>query len=98
VLSRDGSKTLATDTLDVLDVRRLSTKELRAERDRLAQLRAECPPNRSRELRLAAQRAADAEQARQQDLKEEKAAPASSSLRCKVGCCAGGTSRRPGTG
>jgi hypothetical protein len=66
VLTRDGSKTLASDTPDVVDVRRLSTRELRAERDRLAELRAECPPDRSRELRLAAQRAAEAEQARQQ--------------------------------
>jgi AAA domain len=74
VLSRDGSKTLATDTPDVPDVRRWSTRELRAERDRLAQLRAECPPDRSRELRLAAQRAADAEQARQQARREQKAA------------------------
>jgi conjugative relaxase-like TrwC/TraI family protein len=57
VLTRDGSKTLATDTPDAPDVRRLSTRELRAERDRLAELRAECPPDRSRELRLAAQRA-----------------------------------------
>jgi conjugative relaxase-like TrwC/TraI family protein len=74
VLSRDGSKTLATDTPDVPDVRRLSTRELRAERDRLAQLRAECPPDRSRELHLAAQRAADAEQARQQARTEQEAA------------------------
>jgi conjugative relaxase-like TrwC/TraI family protein len=66
VLSRDGSKTLATDTPDVPDVRRLSTAELRTERDRLAALRAECPPDRSRELRLATQRAREAEQARQQ--------------------------------
>jgi hypothetical protein len=65
VLSRDRSKTLATDTLDVVDVRRLSTRELRAERDRLAQLRAACPPDRSRELQLATRRAAEAEQARQ---------------------------------
>jgi hypothetical protein len=50
VLTRDGSKTHATDVPDVVDVRRLSTRELRAERDRLAQLRAECPPDRSREL------------------------------------------------
>jgi conjugative relaxase-like TrwC/TraI family protein len=74
VLRRDGSKTLASDTPDVVDVRRLSTAELRAERDRLAQLRAACPPDRSQELHLAAQRAAAAEQARQQALKEEKAA------------------------
>jgi hypothetical protein len=66
VLTRDGAKTLASDTSDLLEVRRLSTRALRAERDRLAQLRAQCPPDRSRELRLAAQRAADAEQAGQQ--------------------------------
>src|SRR5215212_5802536 len=53
VLARDGSKTLATDTPDVPDVRRLSTAELRTERDRLARLRAQCPPDRSREVRLA---------------------------------------------
>jgi hypothetical protein len=66
VLTRDGSKTLATDTPDLLDVRRLSTAELRAERDRLTQLRVQCPPDRSLELRLATTRAAEAEQARQQ--------------------------------
>ena len=66
VLTRDGSKTLATDTPDVLDVRRLSTKALRAERDRLAQLRVACPPDRSRELHLATRRAAEVERARQQ--------------------------------
>jgi conjugative relaxase-like TrwC/TraI family protein len=74
VLTRDGSKTFATDTPDLVDVRRLSTRELRAERDRLAQLRAECPPDRSRELRLAAQRAAEAEQARQQARTDHRAA------------------------
>src|SRR6266508_3445313 len=78
VLTRDGSKTLATDTPDVPDVRRLSTRELRGERDRLAGLRAECPPDRSRELRLAAQRATDAEQARQQARAEQVAALAGS--------------------
>jgi conjugative relaxase-like TrwC/TraI family protein len=74
VLSRDGSKTLASDTSDVPDVRRLSTAELRTERDRLAALRAACSPDRSRELRLAAQRAADAEEARQQARTEQQAA------------------------
>jgi hypothetical protein len=74
VLTRDGSKTLATDTPDLLDVRWWSTAKLRAERDRLAQLRAECPPDRSRELRLATQRATEAEQARQQALKERQEA------------------------
>jgi hypothetical protein len=74
VLSRDGSKTLATETPDLPDVRRLSTAELRTERDRLTELRAESPPDRSRELRLAAQRAADAEQARQQARADHQAA------------------------
>jgi conjugative relaxase-like TrwC/TraI family protein len=74
VLTRDGSKTLAADTPDLPDVRRLSTRALRAERDRLAKLRAECPPDRSRELRLATQRTADAERARQQALKDQQAA------------------------
>jgi hypothetical protein len=76
VLTRDGSKTLATDTPDLPDVRQWSTAELRVERDRLAQLRAECPPDRSRELRLATQRAAEAEQARQQALRDREAAAA----------------------
>jgi conjugative relaxase-like TrwC/TraI family protein len=74
VLTRDGSKTLASDTPDHLDVRRLSTRQLRAERDRLAELRAQCPPDRSRELRLAAQRAREAEQARQQARADHQAA------------------------
>jgi conjugative relaxase-like TrwC/TraI family protein len=74
VLTRDGSKTLASDTPDLLDVRRLSTRELRAERDRLAQLGAECPPDRSRELQLATRRAAEAEQARQQARANHQAA------------------------
>jgi conjugative relaxase-like TrwC/TraI family protein len=74
VLTRDGTKTLATDTPDLPDVRRLSTRALRAERDRLAQLRAQCPPDRSRELRLATRRAAEAEQARQQAHTDQQAA------------------------
>jgi conjugative relaxase-like TrwC/TraI family protein len=74
VLSRDGSKTLASDVVDLLDVRRLSTAELRAERDRLAALRAACPPDRSRELHLAIQRAREAEQARQQARTDHQAA------------------------
>jgi conjugative relaxase-like TrwC/TraI family protein len=74
VLTRDGSKTLATDIPDLPDVRRLSTRALRAERDRLAQLRATCPPDRSRELRLATRRAAEANQARQQAHTDHQAA------------------------
>jgi len=74
VLTRDGSKTLATDTPDLPDVRQLSTGQLRAERDRLARLRAACPPDRSWQLRLATSRAAEAEQARQQARADQKAA------------------------
>ena len=74
VLTRDGSKTLATDTPDLPDVRRLSTRQLRAERDRLARLRAACPPYRSWQLRLATSRAAEAEQARQQARADHQAA------------------------
>jgi conjugative relaxase-like TrwC/TraI family protein len=74
VLTRDGSKTLATDTPVVVDVRRLSTRALRAERDRLAELRRSCPPDRSRDLRLATQRAAEAEQARLQARAGQQAA------------------------
>jgi conjugative relaxase-like TrwC/TraI family protein len=74
VLARDGSKTLATDVPDPLDVRRLSTRQLRAERDRLAALRAACPPDRSREVRLATTRAGEAEQARQQAQTSHQAA------------------------
>jgi hypothetical protein len=74
VLTRDGSKTLASDTSDVPDVRRLSTRDLRAERDRLAELRRACPPDRSRELRLAIRRAAEADQVRQRTLCDHEAA------------------------
>jgi conjugative relaxase-like TrwC/TraI family protein len=74
VLTRDGSKTLAVDTPALVNVRRLSTRALRAERDRLAQLRAQCPPDRSRQLRLATRRAAEAEQARQHAHADHQAA------------------------
>jgi conjugative relaxase-like TrwC/TraI family protein len=74
VLTRDGSKNLATDVPDLADVRRLSTRALRAERDRLAHLRSQCPPDRSRELQLATIRAAQAEQARQQARTDHQAA------------------------
>src|SRR5215211_8128199 len=53
VLTRDGSKTLASDTPDLPDVRRWSTAKLRGERDRLAELRAQCPPDRFRKHPLA---------------------------------------------
>jgi conjugative relaxase-like TrwC/TraI family protein len=76
VLCRDGSKTLASDTPDLLDVRRLSTKQLREERDRLQAVRGGCPPDRSRELALAHRRAAELEEARRQALADLEAARA----------------------
>jgi len=76
VMTRDGSKTLASDTPVVLEVRRWSTRLLRAERDQLAQLRAECPPDRSRELRLARERAAELDAARREAAVEHEAAVA----------------------
>jgi hypothetical protein len=76
VLTRDGSKTLAVDTPVVAEVRRWSTRRLREERDQLAALRAECPADRSRELGLARQRAAELDAARRAATAEREAAAA----------------------
>ncbi len=76
VLARDGSKTLASDLPSLVDVRRWSTRQLREERDRVQAARAECPPDRSRELTLAQRRAAELEQARRQALADVEAARA----------------------
>jgi hypothetical protein len=76
VMRRDGSKTLASDLPTQVDVRRWSTKQLRTERDRVQAARAECPPDRSRELVLAQRRAAELEQERRQALADLEAARA----------------------
>jgi conjugative relaxase-like TrwC/TraI family protein len=76
VLSRDGGKTLAGDTPVRVDVRRLSTRQLRAQRDGLAALRAGCPPDRSRELARARERAGELEAARRAAQLEQQAATA----------------------
>jgi hypothetical protein len=76
VMSRDGSKTLASDLPAQVDVRRWSTRQLRAERDRVQAARAECPADCARELALAQRRAAELEQERRQalaDLEEARA-------------------------
>src|ERR671921_532883 len=52
-LSRAGGQTLAIDTPSSLDLQRLSTAELRAERDRLRQQLDQAPRDRSRELERA---------------------------------------------
>ena len=62
-LSRAGDQTLAIDTQSSLDLRRVSTRELRAERDRLRGLLGQAPRNRARELQRARARRAEADQA-----------------------------------
>jgi conjugative relaxase-like TrwC/TraI family protein len=61
-LSRRGEQRLAMDTHSTLDLRRLSTGELRAERDRLRAELDHCPRDRQRELDRAAVRRAEADQ------------------------------------
>jgi hypothetical protein len=60
-LNKDGSQRLAIDTTSSLDLRQLTTGELRAERDRLAGRLAEAPRDRSRELDRARDRRQQAE-------------------------------------
>jgi hypothetical protein len=62
-LSRPGEQTLALDTHSTLDVGRLSTGELRAERTRLRGLLAQAPRDRARELERATARREQAEAA-----------------------------------
>jgi hypothetical protein len=62
-LSRADDQRLAIDTPSSLDLRRLSTRELRAERDRLRQLLDQAPRDRARELARATARRAEADQA-----------------------------------
>jgi AAA domain len=61
-LTRAGDQTLAIDTPSTLDLRQLSTKELRAERDRLQRELDGCPRDRRRELQRATSRREQAEQ------------------------------------
>jgi AAA domain len=60
-ISRDGSQQLALDSTARLDLRRLSTRQLRAERDRLARLLAQAPTDQTRRLAHATRRRQDAE-------------------------------------
>jgi hypothetical protein len=61
-LRRDGSQQLATDTPSRLDLARMTTRQLRAERNRLATLLQEAPPDRSRQLAHTTGQRQDAEQ------------------------------------
>jgi conjugative relaxase-like TrwC/TraI family protein len=65
-LSRASDQRLAIDTASTLDLRRLSTAELRAERDRLRALLDRAPRDRARELQRASARRAEADQALEQ--------------------------------
>jgi conjugative relaxase-like TrwC/TraI family protein len=62
ILSRAGGQTLAIDTPSSPDLRRLSTAELRAERDRLRRRLDQAPRDRARELARATTRRQQAEQ------------------------------------
>jgi hypothetical protein len=62
-LSRAGEQTLALDTPTSLDLQRLSTAELRAERDRLRRQLDQAPRDRSRELARATGHRQQAEEA-----------------------------------
>jgi conjugative relaxase-like TrwC/TraI family protein len=62
-LSRPGGETLAIDTHSSLDAGRLSTRELRAERNRLRGLLAQAPRDRGRELERATARREQADAA-----------------------------------
>jgi hypothetical protein len=61
-LSRAGGQTLAIDTPSSLDLLRLSTAELRLERDRLRRQLGQAPRDRSRELARASSHREQAEQ------------------------------------
>jgi hypothetical protein len=63
VLSRAGGQRLAIDTPSRLDLGRLSTAELRAERDRLRRQLDQAPRDRSRELARASAHRQQAEEA-----------------------------------
>jgi hypothetical protein len=62
-LSRAGGQTLGIDTPSNLDLRRVSTAELRAERDRLRRQLDQAPRDRSRELARATAHRQQAEEA-----------------------------------
>ena len=59
---QEGRESLALDTASALDLRQLSTRELRAERNRLRGLLDQAPRDRARELARATARREQAEQ------------------------------------
>jgi len=73
-LRRDGSERLATDTTARLALRQMSKAELRAERNRLAKLLREAPPDRARLLAHTTRLREQAEQAWVQAARDAEAA------------------------
>jgi hypothetical protein len=65
-LTRASDQQLAIDTSSTPDLRRLSTTELRAERDRLQGMLDQAPRDRARELARASARRAEADRALEQ--------------------------------
>jgi conjugative relaxase-like TrwC/TraI family protein len=74
-LARAGDQRLAIDTPSTLDLRRLSTRELRAERDRLCQLLDLAPRDRAGELERASTRRAEADQVLEQLTAKQESQP-----------------------
>jgi conjugative relaxase-like TrwC/TraI family protein len=62
IARRDGAKRLAVDTATPLALRQMSKRELRAERDRVAALLRDAPPDRSRLLARTTEQRQHAEQ------------------------------------
>ena len=87
-LSRAGGQTLAIDTPNSLDVRRLSMAELRAERDRPRRRLDQAPRDRAREL----QRAATHRSKRRKSWPPTSSPPTASRPARFAGCAAAATS------
>jgi conjugative relaxase-like TrwC/TraI family protein len=71
---RDGAKQLAVDTAAPLALRQMSKGQLRAERDRVAALLRDAPPDRTRLLAHTTQHRRDAEQGLAEAIVREEAA------------------------
>jgi conjugative relaxase-like TrwC/TraI family protein len=74
IARRDGAKRLAVDTATPLALRQLSKRELRAERDRVAALLRDAPPDRTRLLAHTTEQRQHAEQGLTDATNREEAA------------------------
>jgi conjugative relaxase-like TrwC/TraI family protein len=89
-LGRDGSQQLALDTTARLDLRRLPTRQLRAERDRLVRLLAQAPKDQTRRLVHVTRRRQDADR----DLAAATARRQAATVRVAELRCLGGLGHR----